>query len=99
MVACTFWRNMTSSGRALCGTGSRTAPLLAARFLGYGERVSDTSGVGLWGVGDGLETVLLYIIFLELIEREGKEEWTVRGSNPRPPECDSGALPAELTAH
>ncbi len=25
--------------------------------------------------------------------------WTVGESNPRPPECDSGALPTELTAH
>ena len=23
--------------------------------------------------------------------------WSVRGSNPRPPGCDPGALPAELT--
>ncbi len=25
--------------------------------------------------------------------------WTVGGSNPRPPHCERGALPAELTAH
>jgi hypothetical protein len=27
------------------------------------------------------------------------EWWTVGGSNPRPPHCERGALPAELTAH
>src|SRR5262245_53371149 len=25
--------------------------------------------------------------------------WTARGSNPRPPHCERGALPAELAAH
>src|SRR5881296_2322290 len=25
--------------------------------------------------------------------------WTARGSNPRPPRCERGALPAELLAH
>jgi hypothetical protein len=25
--------------------------------------------------------------------------WTARGSNPRPPHCERGALPTELAAH
>jgi hypothetical protein len=28
-----------------------------------------------------------------------KNWWTRRGSNPRPPHCERGALPAELLAH
>lgn len=31
-------------------------------------------------------------------KEQGFVWWTVGGSNPRPPECDSGALPTELTA-
>jgi hypothetical protein len=27
------------------------------------------------------------------------EWWMVGGSNPRPPHCERGALPAELTTH
>src|SRR6266850_6810399 len=29
----------------------------------------------------------------------GEGWWTARGSNPRPPRCERGALPAELAAH
>ncbi len=32
-------------------------------------------------------------------EPSARSWWTVGGSNPRPPHCERGALPAELTAH
>ena len=32
-------------------------------------------------------------------QRNGKEWWSRRDSNPRPPRCERGALPAELLPH
>ena len=32
-------------------------------------------------------------------EEPGFDWWTARGSNPRPPHCERGALPTELAAH
>jgi hypothetical protein len=36
---------------------------------------------------------------VEVIKNEGMDWWTRWDSNPRPPRCERGALPAELLAH
>ena len=36
-------------------------------------------------------------IGIHILRQEPPGEWSVRGSNPRPPACKAGALPAELT--
>jgi hypothetical protein len=36
---------------------------------------------------------------VDVIKNEGMDWWTRWDSNPRPPRCERGALPAELLAH
>ena len=68
----------------------------AVRLSGSSTREEDTHPAILLRTVCGRFSCLLFCYLTELPE---KGKWTVRDSNPRPPRCERGALPAELTAH